>query len=88
MLRFCVPQQLPVLAPPQLQISVLVCLWLYRGPHLAAEHQAEETAANPRKELRAHFKPSVRTYVFAAPSDGNPQLRSRVKADAPTRVGP
>jgi hypothetical protein len=30
-------------ASPQLRTSVVVCMRLYRGPHLAAEHRAEKT---------------------------------------------
>ncbi len=36
---------------------------------------------DPRKELRRHVRPSVRTCVFAELSNGIPQLRSRVTAD-------
>lgn len=40
-----VPRQLPRPAPPQLRTSVVVCMRLYGGPHLTAEHRAEETDA-------------------------------------------
>ena len=35
-----------------------------------------------RKELRGHARPSVRTCVSAEPFQSDPQLRSRVTADA------
>jgi hypothetical protein len=81
-LCFRVPQQLLRPASPQLRTSVFVCLRLYGDPHLAAERQAEETDADPRKELREHVRPSVRTYVSAELFCGDPQLRSCVTADA------
>lgn len=43
------PRQLLRPVSPQLRISVVVCMRLYRVPYLAAEYRAEKTDAIPAR---------------------------------------